>query len=121
MAAINPAVSTPSAKLRAPHPPAMQSMIIVTNGCLLLSRPEAITVVQEPTQPASSLSCNSGTLDSIFAMHTFDAFVADQVPLIEPIETPWGNSALTIVPTGVTYSSADEPPERPRDVVAEQR
>src|SRR3974377_1346414 len=49
IAAIRPAVSTPSAKLRAPHPPAMQSMIIVTKGCLLLSSPDAITVVHEQT------------------------------------------------------------------------
>ena len=81
-------------------------MIIVTNGLRLLSLPDAITVVHEPTQPAMSRSRCSGTLDSIFAMQMLAAFVADQVPLIDPIDTPCGNSTLMIVPTGVTNSRA---------------
>ncbi len=84
----------------------MQSMIIVTNGWSLVSSPDAMTVVQEPTQPASKRSVSSGVLDSIFAMQMFAAFVHDHVPAIDPIERPCGNSALMIEPTGVMNSSA---------------
>ena len=52
------------------------------------------------------------TPDKSGAMQTFEALVADQVPLIEPIETPCVNSALMIVPSGVLYSIARCRPPR---------
>ena len=90
----------------------MQSMIMVTKGSLLLSSPEAITVVHDPTQPASNRSSSSGTLESMFAMQMFAAFVAAQVPAMDPIETPWGNSAFITVPDGVMKLSARCSPPR---------